>query len=87
MLVGSFPSMEVILIGWRVHFELCKSLFLQHLYNIYKQNFQPSEGPNIYKEGEYILNYVSHYFYNISVIFINNFFQPSEGPNIYKEKM
>jgi len=36
--------MEVILIGWRVHFELCKSLFLQHLYNINKQIFSAQQG-------------------------------------------
>lgn len=33
-LVNNFQLVEVILTNWRVSFELCKLLFLQHHYNI-----------------------------------------------------
>ncbi len=38
-LVGNFHLVKDTLTNWRILFVLCKLLFLQHCYNVSKQNF------------------------------------------------
>jgi hypothetical protein len=39
MLVNNFHLVEVILIGWKIFFGLCKLLFLRHHYDVNEQYF------------------------------------------------